>query len=507
MSKNLRIGVESVDVEIDDDSGILWTSLQTAFPGCSGMYYYQDRTQPNPVKKSVKFDGSKFRAPSGTTWQDFDFYVTLSQRCHSAGGGAHQNGQTYSEATKQFEKSVQAVQKMMVASGMKIDLSHLQLKKPRRQIASTNSSTSSEESTNTLQNIQTRLENKADDLTQLEQHFLDLARISTAKDEIIQANRAKIAEISRDSQGIAERLREFEAKCAAQEEELAILRGLGGEFGATKEDLAELVKQRAELETAVTELQLKLMQTQEENESNRGRLETSQNRIKELADQLELLQTSKSLLNHELSQLRPFAEAAAIEDFSEIPKFIATLDENRKLREELAKKREESEMTRGAFDELNNVQTPIFEENLKLRKRNDDLSRRFEHVDEEIKCLNENWAKEMREKTNDWMMLRTELENEILQQREQIQHLQHFLEAATREAAENARRISEIETASAKKTATQHASRVETELREKVRNLSEDLSESQRCVADLNILVANLASDANMSRRDISDLL
>lgn len=31
--KTLRIGVEPVDVEVDEDDGILWTSLQTAFPG------------------------------------------------------------------------------------------------------------------------------------------------------------------------------------------------------------------------------------------------------------------------------------------------------------------------------------------------------------------------------------------------------------------------------------------------------------------------------------------
>lgn len=31
--KSLRIGVEPVEVELDEDAGILWTSLQTAFPG------------------------------------------------------------------------------------------------------------------------------------------------------------------------------------------------------------------------------------------------------------------------------------------------------------------------------------------------------------------------------------------------------------------------------------------------------------------------------------------
>ena len=119
--RNLRIFVEPVDVELDDDEGLQWTALQTAFPGispfflpqnlflgCSGMYY---RERDSTCKSSVKFDGKKFRAPGGV-WNDREYFVTLSQRCHAtqAPFGSYEN------ASKQFEKSVNAVQAMLAST-------------------------------------------------------------------------------------------------------------------------------------------------------------------------------------------------------------------------------------------------------------------------------------------------------------------------------------------------------------------------------------------------------
>uniref|UniRef100_A0A0N4X1M7 TDP43_N domain-containing protein n=1 Tax=Haemonchus placei TaxID=6290 RepID=A0A0N4X1M7_HAEPC len=70
----LRVFVEPADVELDDDDGLLWTSLQTAFPGCSGMYY---RERGADCRSAVKFDGKKFLPPAGS-WNDRQYYVAIS---------------------------------------------------------------------------------------------------------------------------------------------------------------------------------------------------------------------------------------------------------------------------------------------------------------------------------------------------------------------------------------------------------------------------------------------
>lgn len=41
--RNLRVEVEPVMVELDDDDGLQWTALQTAFPGKKKTFHLGDR--------------------------------------------------------------------------------------------------------------------------------------------------------------------------------------------------------------------------------------------------------------------------------------------------------------------------------------------------------------------------------------------------------------------------------------------------------------------------------
>ncbi|CAB3403736.1 unnamed protein product [Caenorhabditis bovis] len=514
---SLRIGVEPVDVELDDDSGILWTSLQTAFPGCSGMYY---RDEGNDCKKSVRFDGKKFLAPGGS-WNNRQFYVTLSQKCHAAQGNIA--GSNYSEATKMFERNVQAVQRMLAATGMKIDMSHLSKRKTSREHRDSDERPPSGISTpvpDPIHAIKERselLQSSQRDLTPLEQQFLDLARISTAKDQIIESHRQEIAKLN-------ERIREFDkeakhrnaqletanAKIAAQEAELEILRNLGGQFNESKETAAELRNNVEQMTDELKTLRAKIEQLHKENEELRENNEASYNRNRELAENLEVMKTSKEILSKELNQLRPFAEAAELmQDLENVPNYIETLERNKQLLEENETCKNEIESSKKAFIELQNVHYPMAEEMEKLRQRNEDLEQHLSHVDEEIKCLNENWAKELRDKQNEWDQIKTDAEAELFSLRDQIAHLQNIVECASREAAEQARRADELEhniQEIRQKTTAAHIKKQD-ELTRKVRTLTEQLEEAESRVAELNVLVTSLAQDAHSSRRDIADLL
>ncbi|CCD65887.1 TAR DNA-binding protein 43 N-terminal domain-containing protein [Caenorhabditis elegans] len=449
--KSLRIGVEPVEVELDEDAGILWTSLQTAFPGCSGMYY---REIGDSCKKSVKFDGKKFMAPGGA-WNDREYFVTLSQRCHTAAGNSGHTA-SYSDATKQFEKSVQAVQKMMLASGMKIDMSHLTKKRQHTSSRETASSTSSSTVTpDPIQAIEERsqmLKTAGRELSPLEQQFLDLCRISTAKDQIIDANRQEITKMNETLRILEKNLKETETNLSeanamvdCKQQELEMVSEALKRLEESRHTISELNRKSGNLEENVTELQMKLMNVEEENHGLKAQLETSHNRIKEMSDTISMLTSSKDILSKELDQLRPFADAAGIEDYENIPTFIHAIQENKELRKTNENMKLQSEETKDNHKQMQSIHTEVFEENAKLRNRNEDLERRFAHVDDELACVNENWAKELKEKQQDWDKVKYAAESEVLSLREQLVHLQSILESATREAAENARRVSELE--------------------------------------------------------------
>lgn len=92
--RTVRVFVEPIEVELDEDGGLQWSSLASAFPGmplspppslsvlsttifsgCSNLYYKGDEN----LKTMVKFDGKKF-VRSGGCWNDNTYYVTLGKK-------------------------------------------------------------------------------------------------------------------------------------------------------------------------------------------------------------------------------------------------------------------------------------------------------------------------------------------------------------------------------------------------------------------------------------------
>ncbi|VDM56417.1 unnamed protein product [Angiostrongylus costaricensis] len=117
------------------------------------MYY---RSRDVDCRNAVKFDGKRFLPPGGA-WSDRRYYVTIGQRCHSFS----QPFGSYENASKQFERSVTAVQKLL-GSSLFGDFPD---QRPQDSVRK---------------------------LSPIEQQFADLAKISTGKDVIIEQQRGEI---------------------------------------------------------------------------------------------------------------------------------------------------------------------------------------------------------------------------------------------------------------------------------------------------------------------------
>ncbi|VDM47861.1 unnamed protein product [Toxocara canis] len=77
----LRVYVEPIEVELDEDGALLFSALQSAVPGASGLYFNGE------CKSSVKFDGKRLLPPADG-WKDRKYYAALGkdagQISHSA---------------------------------------------------------------------------------------------------------------------------------------------------------------------------------------------------------------------------------------------------------------------------------------------------------------------------------------------------------------------------------------------------------------------------------------
>uniref|UniRef100_A0A915C1P0 TAR DNA-binding protein 43 N-terminal domain-containing protein n=1 Tax=Parascaris univalens TaxID=6257 RepID=A0A915C1P0_PARUN len=104
----VRLQLEPVDVPLEADESLLLSTVQSAIPGAHGLYYKE-----GDQRKALRFDaysGHIQRALPG--WYSKPIYVTLAHGCRT-----HAFGQ-YESATKTFEKSVSAIQRMLATSDL-----------------------------------------------------------------------------------------------------------------------------------------------------------------------------------------------------------------------------------------------------------------------------------------------------------------------------------------------------------------------------------------------------
>ncbi|VDO33241.1 unnamed protein product [Onchocerca flexuosa] len=227
----LRIYVEPVEVELDQEGAILITTLQSALPGAFGLYFYE-----NDCRASLRFDGNKL-LPPGDGWKNRKYYASLGCRSFDYPFGS------YANATKQFERSVNSVQRLLAnqklfdSSFVKRDfvtfgkrkaaqqdssLVHAKMENMQQLLTST-----------TKHNVSEKMRTTDNKQTPLEQQFVELARISTCKDSIIEQQHAdiriayeKLEQKERSMKSLQEGLSKLMERCGVKEKELAFLHDL-----------------------------------------------------------------------------------------------------------------------------------------------------------------------------------------------------------------------------------------------------------------------------------------
>lgn len=245
----VRIHVEPIEVELDDDGAILITALQSALPGASGLYF----RDIDECKASVTFDGKKLLPPNDG-WKDRKYFASLGCRPFDYPFGS------YANATKQFERAVSVVQRLLGTTKC-VDYALLEKeihtkrrsmqRSPPLNVAATVKSENMHQLLTALTQKQAPTEVLGD--TPLEQQFVDLARISTAKDVIIEQQRTDIKNCTelldgkeRGVKHLQECYDQLEKRCRLQENEIATLRNLNREQGFMSEKVNELMQKLAE---------------------------------------------------------------------------------------------------------------------------------------------------------------------------------------------------------------------------------------------------------------------
>ncbi|EYB98058.1 hypothetical protein Y032_0134g1825 [Ancylostoma ceylanicum] len=453
--RSLRVSVEPAEVELDEDDGLLWTSLQTAFPGCSGMYY---RERDSDCRSSVKFDGKKFLPPGGA-WNDRDYYVTLSQRCHA---GLQSLG-NYESATRQFERSVNAVQKLLGSNLFEIPYRSRKdtgktspdsgLENEKRVVA-----TETAEPQTAIQERERLLQKSGRKLSPIEQQFVDLAKISTGKDVIIDQQREemrkaneKLIQGEKELRIQQEKCGDMEARLRAMDDELNMLRKLSSEqnyLGDKVKELTtrlldketELARTREELEAKNRRLNDELREAREKNSSLALSLETATAKAAELSEQLQLAIVSREVLSNELAQLRPLANAIDINNADGVLAYLDALENAKRHEVQAAKAQAAANEIQSRFDELSELQTSVILDNTRLHARNNELEERVANFEKELQSLNEDWEKQVQKKKQEWEDAHREIETECSCMRKQLVDLQDVLATVTRDATENSRR-------------------------------------------------------------------
>uniref|UniRef100_A0A0N5BVE1 TDP43_N domain-containing protein n=1 Tax=Strongyloides papillosus TaxID=174720 RepID=A0A0N5BVE1_STREA len=330
----LQIHVEPIEIELTDvDEEILLPTLRTAFPHCCGLYYHDFKTNK---KNIVKFDGTKFLPPKGD-WLSQTIYANLS-------GGKIMNelNNNYIDATKTFERSVYAVQKMFEAlngntkkKNINFDDKKKQtekvkvlneknncnsinsmeplIKKLKQKLSKRSSTNNNDEKSmkNEKEVLSDEINYEKLELTysQMEQQFLDLAKISTGKDSIIESQRKELTEtnkkvpmLEKEIVELRDGLKKAESKCKGYEHELNIFRELANEQDDYQEKVRILQEKVIVAEKEIKILEKNFQKEVAEKEMFKKELERTSKKFGELEYLISNLNGERLCLKEELNE-------------------------------------------------------------------------------------------------------------------------------------------------------------------------------------------------------------
>ncbi|KAI1727825.1 hypothetical protein Ddc_05146 [Ditylenchus destructor] len=394
----VRIQVEAVEVELEpSDNSLLLSNLQTAFPSCAGLYY----RAPDNSRVIVKFDGKKFFAPD-SKWDGHNYFVNFGRNAIG----------NYESATKQFERSVNLVQKMMES-----------VKRPGK-----TSSPPSFTDFPTLPlvpvqpifpkkngNIFPKLEADWPKQTEspIEQQFVDLTNISLGQDKIIGAQRNQIKTLNTQMRNLNNKLElaksdltTYKAKNEAQERELEMLRDMGREQTNMCNEIKKLEAKLCEIERISDE-----------------KISSLENALRDRDQQI------NRLCKRVTEDSRAFAKLNADFQDSKLECFDLTKMKT-KLENQLEK---ETERAQAEIGQLEKCKDEIVGDNLRLYEINEELRQEIERQNRLYNEMEEKLAEEMRDVKYELNQRNLALTERFESQKEQITEFSALVETIARE--------------------------------------------------------------------------
>ncbi|GMS84328.1 hypothetical protein PENTCL1PPCAC_6503 [Pristionchus entomophagus] len=515
--RTVRVFVEPIEVELDEDGGLQWSSLASAFPGCSNLYYKGEEN----LKTMVKFDGKKFVRGSGC-WNDTTYYVTLGSRTMNYPFGSYEN------ASKQFEKSVNAVQQMLGGSLFAPKKRENGVRRSVEKSPVVNgieNGEKKEEVTVSLQERELLLKSSSSSrkLSPIEEQFVDLARISNGKDSVIEGQREELtkmkttmAELEKDVTKYGEECSRHEKRMMAMEEELNILRRLSKDQTNMCEKVADLTSRLSDRELEFSsvrnDLNEKLSKLRMEKNEMEQKLDSASTQLRDSTSKWHLTEEDLKLktmevyeMELELKRLRTLAKRVNVDSVEQIQCYTETMDENAKLREEQSNLRED--LSRQKESHL------LFEknalENARLMERNSEMEQRFNNLTIELGKINEKWKNTLTQREEEWSTKRAELELEKVELRRQIIELQSMFESATRDVAETTRRLDEV--MASREEMRKYLNSIEykhqDDLNRQTRGLAERAEEAEKRVTEMANMITSLTQENHDRLRDVHEVL
>ncbi|KAI1720212.1 hypothetical protein DdX_05590 [Ditylenchus destructor] len=395
----VRIQVEPVEVELEpSDNSLLLFNLQTAFPSCAGLYY---RAADNS-RVIVKFDGKKFFAPD-SKWNGHNYFVNFGRNAIG----------NYESATKQFERSVNLVQKMMES-----------VKHPAGKTLSPPSFTdfTTLPSVPILPNFPKKNGNifpklEADSPKQrespIEQQFVDLTNITIGQDKIIGAQRNQIKTLNTQMRKLNNKLEiansdltTYKAKHEAQERELEMLREMGREQNNMCNEIKKLEAKLCEIERISDE-----------------KICSLENALRDRDQQI------NRLCKRVTEDSRAFAKVNADFEDSKLECFDLTKMKT-KLENQLAKQTERDQTEIGRLEKCKDE---LVADNLRLYEINEELRQEIERQKQLYNEMEEKFAEEVRDVKYELNQRNQALTERFESQKEQIIELSALVETIARE--------------------------------------------------------------------------
>ncbi|CAD5217990.1 unnamed protein product [Bursaphelenchus xylophilus] len=348
----IRLEVEPCDLELTDNQVLPLTSLQSAFPGAVGVSY---KTLKG-AKRALRFDGVAFHPPA-EGWQETDaFQVQLS-------GKSSFPFDSYENASKQFEKAVTTVQKLMDQNYN--DMTYIAPPSPPSP-----GSVSPRERLRAFRRKVADYRVSNDDLTtgfelpksELEKQFSELSAILVGKDAIIEALRKRVDTVNQELHGQGDHedckkeVKKWKDQVESLEDELKLFR----EMASKQENMTNKVKS---LTNELEELR---------NTSN-AKLQSVHVEFERVCQELKEFQQQHDLLLQEHSRTT-----------AQLHETEKKLDELRHLHDEVKARFEESEKSYAEqIRAANELRERMCNENVRLIKQINEMESETENLRQE----------------------------------------------------------------------------------------------------------------------------